>query len=109
MVYGFDYSDCLTPCLTTKVCMNDSFECFIVFQAHSSLLGEETNSKYSVIEIAVDQRVATTEYYFPQFNLVDFFASLGGSLGLWLGVGIMQIGVYGTEFIDKLKANCKKA
>ena len=81
---------------------------FIVFQAHSSLLGEETNNKYSVIEIALDQTVATTEYYFPEFNLVDFFASLGGSLGLWLGVGIMQIGVYGSEFIDKFKAIVNK-
>ena len=48
--------------------------------------------------MALDQTVATTEYYFPDFNLVDFFASLGGSLGLWLGVGIMQIIEHGVNF-----------
>ena len=56
----------------------------------------------------MDQTVATTEYYFPKFSVVDFLANLGGSLGLWLGVGIIQIGVYVIEFMDKLKTIMKK-
>ena len=56
----------------------------------------------------MDQTVTTTEYYFPEFSVVDFLANLGGSLGLWLGVGIIQIGVYVIEFMDKLKTIVKK-
>ena len=40
-----------------------------------------------------------TEYYYPEFSAVDFLSSLGGSLGLWLGVGVAQIGGYGTLLI----------
>ena len=37
------------------------------------------------------QDVATTESYIPKFSLAIFIADLGGSLGLWLGVGVVQI------------------
>ena len=36
-------------------------------------------------------RVIVTESYIPEFSLSSFFASFGGSLGLWLGVGAVQI------------------
>ena len=41
--------------------------------------------------LAIDQNVVTTEYYIPSFSLAIFIADLGGSLGLWLGVGVVQI------------------
>ena len=37
------------------------------------------------------QKVTVTESYIPEFSLSTFFASLGGSLGLWLGVGVVQL------------------
>ena len=51
---------------------------------------------FSNLAISIDQRVATTESYIPQFSPATFLAELGGSLGLWLGVGVVQIlsGVY---------------
>ena len=33
-----------------------------------------------------------TEYYYPEFSIAEFLSSFGGILGLWLGVGVVQIG-----------------
>ena len=41
--------------------------------------------------LAINQNVVTTESYIPNFSLATFIADLGGSLGLWLGVGVVQI------------------
>ena len=46
---------------------------------------------YSVIAFTFNQKVSVTESYIPEFSLSTFFASLGGSLGLWLGVGAVQL------------------
>lgn len=35
--------------------------------------------------------VTITEYFFKSLSYSELFSSLGGALGLWLGVGIMQI------------------
>ena len=39
----------------------------------------------------LDDEVAITEFYIPEFSISTFVADLGGSLGLWLGVGAVQI------------------
>ena len=45
----------------------------------------------SRVDIAFYNKVDTTIRDFPIFNLSSFLASLGGTLGLWLGLGILQI------------------
>ena len=49
------------------------------------------HSNESHLILAIDQNVVTTESYIPNFSLAIFIADLGGSLGLWLGVGVVQI------------------
>ena len=44
----------------------------------------------------LDDEVAITEFYIPEFSISTFVADLGGSLGLWLGVGAVQI--FGSVF-----------
>ena len=44
-------------------------------------------SNYSALDISLDRKVTITESFIPEFSLSSFFADLGGSLGLWLGVG----------------------
>ena len=39
----------------------------------------------------IDQEVTITESYIPEFSVSTFIADLGGSLGLWLGVGAVQL------------------
>ena len=50
-----------------------------------------TNLNVSRVDIAFYNKVDTTIRDFPPFNFSSFLASLGGSLGLWLGLGILQI------------------
>ena len=45
----------------------------------------------SPIILVIDPNVVITESYIPNFSLATFIADLGGSLGLWLGVGVVQI------------------
>ena len=45
----------------------------------------------SQLVLTIDHNVVTTESYIPNFSLATFIADLGGSLGLWLGVGVVQI------------------
>ena len=45
----------------------------------------------SRIDIAFYNKVDTTIRDFPTFHFSAFLASLGGSLGLWLGLGILQV------------------
>ena len=45
----------------------------------------------SRIDIVFYHKVDMTIRDFPTFNFASFLASLGGTLGLWLGLGILQL------------------
>ena len=51
-----------------------------------------------------DQTVTITESFYPSPSFTRLFAELGGSLGLWLGVGIVQLFSYLLQFITYLKS-----
>ena len=59
-------------------------------------------SYYTLFEISIDQRVKITESFYATSSLAEIFSSLGGALGLWLGLGIMQIVEHVTNFGGKL-------
>ena len=46
---------------------------------------------YSTIDLTFNQAVTVRESFFKSLSYSELFSALGGSLGLWLGVGIMQI------------------
>ena len=79
LLEGARESKCLLPCKSTKV-----------FGALWSSFTRNSDQN-DVIEIRFHHEVSITESYFPSFSLPSFFADLGGSLGLWLGVGAVQI------------------
>ena len=74
------------------------------FQTSGFLLRRGSHPKFSIIDIAFDQTVTVEEYVFPEFLMESFLSSVGGSLGLWLGVGVIQIGGYGGELFAKIKS-----
>ena len=49
--------------------------------------------------MTLDQTVGVTEHYYPEFSVSEFLSSCGGVLGLWLGVGVAQLGGFGATLI----------
>ena len=45
----------------------------------------------SIINLYFDQTVVTTESFYPSFSPLSFLTMMGGALGLWLGMGVLQI------------------
>ena len=61
------------------------------------------SSKKTQFDLTFDQTVTITESFYPSLSFTRLFAELGGSLGLWLGVGIVQILSYLLQFITYLR------
>ena len=57
----------------------------------------------STFDVTLDQVVTITESRYPKMSFAKFFSDLGGSLGLWLGVGIIQICVLIVNLVSKLR------
>ena len=43
------------------------------------------------VELILSDKVMVTNNFYPKFSFVEVLASLGGSLGLWLGLGVLQL------------------
>ena len=54
-------------------------------------------------EFTFDQDVVVTRTLFPPFSLSQFLSNLGGSLGLWLGLGVLQLCTNLMEVALKMK------
>ena len=61
-----------------------------------------TNNDYYKLDWTLDQTVSVAEYVFPSPTAVitKLLAEMGGSLGLWLGVGIIQLFLYVWNFVN---------
>ena len=59
----------------------------------------------SAFALYINPKLTVTESYIPEFSLSTFIADLGGSLGLWLGVGAVQIMSSGLAFVNWIKSN----
>ena len=74
---GTQISPCPLPCSTISV--------------DSRLIFEEINSKnVSVLDLTFSQSVMVTTVEFLKFSFSNFLSDLGGSMGLWLGIGLLQ-------------------
>ena len=45
----------------------------------------------TVFDLTLIQEGNIRELYFPDFSFTRFFSELGKALGLWLGIGTVQI------------------
>ena len=73
----------------------------------SRRITKRTRISDNIIKLDLDPDVGTIESYFPAFSLSAFFADLGGSLGLWLGLGAVQLLSSVAEFLLTMKSRRK--
>ena len=46
---------------------------------------------FSLIKLTLKDEVIITKSFYAPLSVSDLFSSLGGVIGLWLGIGILQI------------------
>ena len=59
------------------------------------------------IGLEFDDMVTVTESFFPPASIPTFMAEIGGILGLWLGVGTLQIFVQALEYFNFVRSNVR--
>jgi hypothetical protein len=88
---GIQLSDCRLPCTTTRT--------------YSQQIGER-DGHYGMhgilVNFAKDMQVTSTSLV--SFSIVDFFSDMGGILGLWLGLGAVQMGELGVQALARFQA-----
>ena len=83
--------DCPLPCTTTDiktVYMNEKYADYV-------------NSR---IDITFSTKVNRYIYDFPKFHFTSFLATLGGTTGLWLGLGVIQLLNSTVELYESFKS-----
>ena len=66
----------------------------------SAIMLDSYTSEDTGFSFAINQQVDVTEYFIPEFSVSTFLAELGGSIGLWLGVGAVQLLSNGVHLIN---------
>ena len=56
------------------------------------------------IGIKFDDTVSITESFYPPASIPNFMAEIGGILGLWLGVGTLQLFLHAFEIFGYIKS-----
>ena len=62
-------------------------------------------SNLTVFDFTLDQTVTITEAFYPNFNLQEFLSKTGGAIGLWLGLGMVQLVQYMVTGAKMLKGH----
>ena len=57
---------------------------------------------HSAFFLTLDKTVTITETRFPQLDVAKLFAELGGTLGLWLGLGVIQMISFGLNLFRRI-------
>ena len=79
---------CLLPCTKTKI--------------RTVYINEKVFDRRNIsrVELIFSRSVKRKIYSFPQFNFFTFLTSIGGTAGLWLGLGIIQVSEYVATFMN---------
>ena len=72
------------------------------FKVSGSLI-QSTDFSLTAFVITINQDVKITEYFYPSFSFSQFLSDFGGCLGLWLGLGTLQIVTHATEIFTVIK------
>ena len=61
-------------------------------------------SNLTKFDFTLEEKVTITEAFYPKFNILKFLSETGGAVGLWLGLGMVQIVKYGLTGAQIMKA-----
>ena len=77
LLLGRTVSDCCLPCTKTAI---------------KTVANEEKRVVFNWSKIAIDftRKVTVSKHEFPKFNAINFVSAIGGSMGFWLGLGVIQ-------------------
>ena len=69
---------------------------FTITKIHGSLISSEfmDDKNYTLFDFTFYQTVTITETFYPNFEGLDFLSKTGGAVGLWLGLGLVQLVEY---------------
>ena len=63
------------------------------------------NTNLTVFDFTFDQTVTITEAFYPEFDLQEFLSNTGGAVGLWLGLGMVQLVQYIVTGAQMFRSN----
>ena len=107
---GNTKSECNIPCTQTRVSNIIKFKNLKLkdsLKISSRLIEKRKLKSANIIKLDLDPLVDTTESYFPDFSLSGFLADCGGSLGLWMGLGAVQLISNAADLLSMMKSNNK--
>ena len=79
---GYTRNTCPLPCTRTSISAS---------LINSAPYFDPSYPDMSFIELILPQKIMVTTTFYPNFSLVELLSSLGGSVGLWLGLGVLQL------------------
>ena len=87
LMLGIQLSDCKLPCTITRT--------------YTQEVGEYTRTMPGV-KVTFVKDMEVTETSVVPFSIVDLFSGMGGILGLWLGLGAIQLGELLLQLFGKI-------
>ena len=102
LFYGILVSDCLLPCLRTTATVRKKMTSMF-FAGNETLVSFNFDNEVRVRKTTVDQ-----------FSFMDSLNFFGSNLGLWPGLGLLQIlqwlvgMVVATQIIGRCRRFCRK-
>ena len=73
------------------ICIFTIYNLFLLKIFGAEISKRRDDHHVSTLDITIKQSVTVTEYFFPEFSVSLFLSSMGGALGLWLGLGVLQL------------------
>ena len=81
------------------------------WKVHATFLSSQYSANHRFFKFKIKQSVSVTEFFYPDVSFGELLSNLGGVVGLWLGIGMMQVVDHGfklTSYFRCLNSIAKK-